>query len=83
MNVKNWCRENGVSEKTYYHWRRRILKSAQEDRAPEFAELHVSGFHAPAVASLKMVSASHSANSAENGYETGCSTAAAVECSSK
>ena len=38
--VKRWCQENDISEKTYYYWQRRIFKIAQEQQAPEFAELH-------------------------------------------
>ena len=38
--VKCWCRENDISEKTYYYWQRRIFRMAQEQRTPEFAELH-------------------------------------------
>ena len=34
-SVKSWCRENGVSEKTYYYWQRRIFKLAQEQQTPE------------------------------------------------
>ena len=58
ISVKNWCRENGVSEKTYYDWQRRIFRGVQEDPSPEFAELHGSGFRAPAVASLEMAGVS-------------------------
>ena len=42
-SVKRWCQENGISEKTYYYWQRRIFKMAQAQQAPEFAELH--SFH--------------------------------------
>ena len=42
-SVKHWCRENGISEKTYYYWQRRIFRMAQEQQTPEFAELH--SFH--------------------------------------
>ena len=58
ISVKNWCRENGVSEKTYYYWQRRIFRGAQGDSSPEFAELHGSGFRAPTVASLEMAGVS-------------------------
>lgn len=57
-SVKSWCRENGVSEKTYYYWQRRIFKLAQEQQTPEFAELHGPRFHTPAVASLEITGVS-------------------------
>ena len=38
--VKHWCQENGISEKTYYYWQRRIFRMAHEQQIPEFAELH-------------------------------------------
>ena len=57
-SVKSWCRENGVSEKTYYYWQRRIFKLAQEQQTPEFAELHGPRFHTPAVALLEIAGVS-------------------------
>ena len=42
-SVKKWCQERDISEKTYYYWQRRIFSMAQEQRSPEFAELH--SFH--------------------------------------
>ncbi len=41
--VKHWCRENDISEKTYYYWQRRIFKITREQQSSEFAELH--SFH--------------------------------------
>ena len=26
MSVRAWCRENGISEKTYYYWQRRLYQ---------------------------------------------------------
>ena len=57
-SVKSWCRENGVSEKTYYYWQRRIFKLAQEQQTPEFAELYGPRFHTPAVALLEIAGVS-------------------------
>ena len=57
-SVKRWCRENGVSEKTYYYWQRRIFKLAQERQTPEFVELHGPRFHTPAVALLEIAGVS-------------------------
>ena len=53
-SVKSWCLENGVSEKTYYYWQRRIFRLAQEQQVPEFAELHGAHSHSSAVASLEI-----------------------------
>jgi len=25
MTVRAWCQENGISEKTYYYWQRRLF----------------------------------------------------------
>ena len=25
MTVRTWCQENGISEKTYYYWQRRLF----------------------------------------------------------
>ena len=57
-SVKRWCRENGVSEKTYYYWQKRIFRGAQEQQTPEFAELYGPRFHTPAVASLEITGVS-------------------------
>ena len=58
MTVRAWCRENGLSEKTYYYWQRRIFKLAQEQQTPEFVELHGPRFHTPAVALLEIAGVS-------------------------
>ena len=42
MSVRGWCQENGVAEKTYYYWQRRLfetLSQQQEEAAPAFAEV--------------------------------------------
>lgn len=58
ISVKRWCRENGVSEKTYYYWQRRIFRGAQEQQTTEFAELHGPRFNTPAVALLEIAGVS-------------------------
>lgn len=30
MTVRAWCRENGLSEKTYYYWQRRLFQTLSE-----------------------------------------------------
>ncbi len=41
MTVREWCRENGLSEKTYYYWQRRLfdILSQQQVVQPTFAEI--------------------------------------------
>jgi hypothetical protein len=38
MTIKAWCAQEGVSEKTYYYWQRKIFKAAQNQMA-EFIEV--------------------------------------------
>jgi len=54
ISVKHWCQANGVSEKTYYYWQRRIFRMAREQQTPEFAELRSIPPVSPAVASLSI-----------------------------
>ena len=37
MPVKAWCAQEGISEKTYYNWRKKIFKAAQSQC--EFVEV--------------------------------------------
>ena len=42
MTVRAWCRENGLSEKTYYYWQRRLFQTLSEQQAAHetaFAEV--------------------------------------------
>ena len=39
LSVKTWCRENGVSEQTYYKWQRRMYELAQNQQENRFAEI--------------------------------------------
>ena len=40
MSVRAWCRENGISEKTYYYWQRRQYQQmASATEAVSFAEI--------------------------------------------
>lgn len=32
MTVRAWCQENGLSEKTYYYWQRRLFQTLSEQR---------------------------------------------------
>ena len=33
MTVRAWCRKNGLSEKTYYYWQRRLFQTLSEQQA--------------------------------------------------
>ena len=43
MTVRAWCQENGLSEKTYYYWQRRLFQVLSEQQQaiqqPAFAEI--------------------------------------------
>lgn len=39
LSVKTWCRENGVSEQTYYKWQRRLYELAQNQAENRFVEI--------------------------------------------
>lgn len=43
MTVRAWCQENGLSEKSYYYWQRRLFQTLSEQqqsiRQPAFAEI--------------------------------------------
>ena len=40
MTVRAWCKENGIAEKTYYYWQRRIYQQfVSTTEAPCFAEV--------------------------------------------
>lgn len=30
MSIRSWCQEQGINEKTYYYWQRRLRKEAYE-----------------------------------------------------
>ena len=38
-SVRQWCQENGVSEKTYYYWQRRLFEETKIAAEPVFAEV--------------------------------------------
>ena len=42
MTVRVWCQENGLSEKTYYYWQRRLFQALSEQQVSRrrgFAEV--------------------------------------------
>ena len=38
-NVKEWCKENGICEQTYYRWQRKIFEIAKAQHEVQFAEV--------------------------------------------
>ena len=40
-SVRQWCQENGIAEKTYYYWQRRIFELTKTRADPVFAEVVV------------------------------------------
>ena len=42
QTVRGWCRENGISPSSYYHWQRRLNEqSAGQTEQAEFTELRL------------------------------------------
>ena len=39
QKVKDWCRENGICEQTYYKWQRKLFEIAQAQQEVSFAEV--------------------------------------------
>ena len=39
MQVRQWCGENGIAEKTYYYWQRRVYEAVKAEAQPVFAEV--------------------------------------------
>lgn len=39
LRVKDWCRENGVNEQTYYKWQKKLFTMAQTQQESRFAEV--------------------------------------------
>ena len=50
QSVKTWCRENGVSEQTYYKWQRRLYELAQKQQENRFAEITAPAMNRSGVA---------------------------------
>ena len=41
MSVKDWCRENGDCEQTYYRWQRKLFELTVSQSEPVFVEMPV------------------------------------------
>ena len=39
LTVKAWCKENGVSEQTYYKWQKRVFDMVKGQHKTQFAEV--------------------------------------------
>ena len=50
--VRQWCQENGVAEKTYYYWQRRLFEAAKAAAEPDFVQLVVPEEHRTGAAAV-------------------------------
>ncbi|AHF09447.1 MULTISPECIES: IS66 family insertion sequence element accessory protein TnpA [Dehalobacter] len=41
ISVKQWCQEQGIPEKTYYYWQRRVFQALTAQQEPYFARVPV------------------------------------------
>jgi len=39
QNVKVWCKENGISEQSYYRWQKRLFEMGKAEQEVQFAEV--------------------------------------------
>lgn len=37
--VKDWCKESGIGEQTYYRWQKRLFEMARQQQEGRFAEI--------------------------------------------
>lgn len=37
--VKDWCKESGISEQTYYRWQKRLFEIPKQQQEGRFAEI--------------------------------------------
>ena len=49
MTVKAWCAQNGLSEKTYYYWQRKVFKASTQEET-KFVEITGNGLEKSATA---------------------------------
>lgn len=52
IQVRQWCREYGVNEKTYYYWQRRVYEAAKATVEPVFAEVVTPEAHGGGIAAV-------------------------------
>ena len=43
LSIRQWCRENGVGEKTYYYWQRKLREAAIQNLKPTAINLEPGG----------------------------------------
>ena len=62
MTVRAWCQENGLSEKTYYYWQKRLFQTLSEQQQkkqqPFFAEIIPAHHVLPPIRAVGTVRAS-------------------------
>jgi hypothetical protein len=54
QSVRRWCMENGISEKTYYYWQRK-LREAICERMEEYGVAKQAGVDKPGFAEVKLI----------------------------
>lgn len=52
IQVRQWCRDHGVNEKTYYYWQRRVYEAAKVTAEPVFAEMATPEAHDGGIAAV-------------------------------
>ena len=54
QSVRRWCRDNGVNEKTYYYWQRKLREAACEHLAENASTQPSTGLIIPGFAEVKL-----------------------------
>jgi len=54
QSVRQWCKENGIIEKTYYYWQRKLREIACE-RIENYVLTKQSGLEKPGFAEVKLI----------------------------
>ena len=60
MTVKAWCTQNGLSEKTYYYWQRKVFQASKQEET-RFVEITGKSFGESATTAAATIQA--------NGFE--------------
>ncbi|HWP50796.1 MAG TPA: IS66 family insertion sequence element accessory protein TnpB [Clostridia bacterium] len=53
QSVRQWCEENGINEKTYYYWQRKVFEAAIQ-REPCFAEIPMASARGVVAGTLRV-----------------------------
>ena len=73
LTIKGWCKEKGISEKTFYYWRRRL--KSQNTPFPAKRTLSAASHPAPVFAELDMsIGREEHSSGCDNNHNTGSSS---------